>query len=291
MGVFDVPAGKLIDEVAKSLQTGYSIEQPSFTEFTKTGAHTERTPQRKDWFYVRMASLLYRLYKDGPNGVGSFRTYYGGKKNRGVKPHRFRKASGKVIRSALQSLEKAGLVEKAERGRRISKKGHSFLVKKAKETEKALLEEARKQEEITALPQVSQEQKPLEQKAAEAQKGVKAPEQEPQEQKAQEQKREEAEPKEGEKGKAQEQKLPEKNEHALKGAEAKREERAEKKPEEQKAGESQKAEQKGHGKEKVQEQKPQMRAEKGAREKEEPEDEGAQKNEPKPESAATEKSE
>lgn len=131
MGVFDVPATDLIEEIAKDLRKEFGIEKPAFAEYVKTGAHKERAPQRGDWYYVRLASILYRVFKEGPLGVGSLRTYYGGKKNRGVKPHKFRKASGKVIRQGLQDLEKAGLIKKGAKGRIVSPKGQSFLVKKS----------------------------------------------------------------------------------------------------------------------------------------------------------------
>ncbi len=140
MGVFDVPATDLIEEVAKDLEKKFGIEKPAFAEYVKTGAHKERAPQREDWYFVRMASILYRVFKEGPVGVGSLRAYYGGKKNRGVKPHKFRKASGKIIRQGLQDLEKAGLIKKAARGRVVSPRGHSFLVKKAKVLKSTLAE-------------------------------------------------------------------------------------------------------------------------------------------------------
>jgi len=138
MGVFDIPASDLIEEIAKDLAGEFKVEKPAFTEYVKTSSHKERAPQRDDWYYVRAASILYRIFKEGPLGVGSLRTYYGGKKNRGVRPHRFRKASGKVIRQAMQSLENAGLIKKADKGRAISPKGHSYLVKKSKAVEALL---------------------------------------------------------------------------------------------------------------------------------------------------------
>jgi DNA-binding PadR family transcriptional regulator len=52
---------------------------------------------------------------------------------RGVKPQKFRKASGKIIRNCLQALEKDGLIKKLKKGRVISPKGEAYLTKKAKE--------------------------------------------------------------------------------------------------------------------------------------------------------------
>ncbi len=131
MGIYDVPATELIDGVAEEFKA--TLQQPDFIKWVKSGAHRERAPLRPDWFYVRAASILYRVYKDGPVGTESLRTYYGGKRNRGVRPEKFKKASGKVVRACLQALEKEGLIKKAKKGRGISAKGESFLAKKAKE--------------------------------------------------------------------------------------------------------------------------------------------------------------
>ena len=73
MGIFDVPAGMLIEEVAKELKG--KVQQPELFNYVKTGAHNERTPNNPDWFYVRNASILYQIYKHGSTGTGSLRTY------------------------------------------------------------------------------------------------------------------------------------------------------------------------------------------------------------------------
>ena len=134
MGIFDIPAIELIEAIAAELRKSPVYKEPVWTLFVKSGRHRERAPQRKDWWHMRCASILYRVYKDGPVGTESLRTYYGGKRNRGVKPHHFFKASGKVIRSCLQALEKDGLVRKAKpKGRELTAKGAKFLNAKAKE--------------------------------------------------------------------------------------------------------------------------------------------------------------
>lgn len=144
MKIFEVPATRLIEEVAIDLGKKFKMEKPAFTEFVKTGSHRERAPQKENWYYVRAASILYRLAREGNLGVGSLRTYYGGRKNRGVKPHKFRKASGKIIRSALQQLEAAGLAKKGEKGRVITGTGRAYLDRKAKELKASIQEEKRK---------------------------------------------------------------------------------------------------------------------------------------------------
>ena len=92
----------------------------------------ERHPQQPDWWYIRSASLL-RTLALGNAGVSRLRTRYGGRKNRGHKPEHKFKASGAVIRTALQQLEAAGLVKTEKgKGRLLTPKGASFLSKAAK---------------------------------------------------------------------------------------------------------------------------------------------------------------
>ncbi|MFH1588028.1 MAG: 30S ribosomal protein S19e [Candidatus Diapherotrites archaeon] len=131
MKVYEVPATELIELIAKEFEG--RLTQPEFSLWVKTGSHRERAPARKDWWFVRTASILYRVYTDGPVGTESLRTYYGGRKNRGVKPEKFKKAGGKIIRTCLQALEKEELIKKSKKGREITSKGKSYMNSKAKE--------------------------------------------------------------------------------------------------------------------------------------------------------------
>jgi small subunit ribosomal protein S19e len=116
------------------------IKPPEWAIFVKTGVHKKLPPKQEDWWYIRTASILRRIYLDGPIGVERLRTFYGGRKDRGHKPERFRKAGGNIIRTSLQQLEKAGLVEKnkdtKKRGRIITERGKSLLNKVAIEAKK-----------------------------------------------------------------------------------------------------------------------------------------------------------
>ena len=127
--VFDVPADLLIEKVAEEFKNNDKINSPAWSNFVKTGVHKERKPERDDWWFVRTASIIRRVYMDGPVGVMSLRTFYGGKKDRGVRPEVFRKGSGSIIRTALHQLEDAGFVEKVEGGRVVTPQGRSFLDK------------------------------------------------------------------------------------------------------------------------------------------------------------------
>jgi len=124
--VYDVKAEPLIEQVANELEE--DMEEPEWTSFVKTGVSQERTPQQENWYQIRTAAILRRIYTDGPLGVSKLRTIYGKRKKNGHGPEHHGKASGKVIRSALQELEEAGYVEIEEgEGRQITEKGKSFL--------------------------------------------------------------------------------------------------------------------------------------------------------------------
>lgn len=128
MGVFDVPTPFLLEAVSKDLKEHKKVQSPAFADYVKTGAQAERAPNDPDWYYTRCASILYRVFKDGPVGTESLRSYYGGRKSRGVKPHVHYKAGGKIIRLGLQQLQKSGLIKIAENGgRTITPAGQKYL--------------------------------------------------------------------------------------------------------------------------------------------------------------------
>jgi small subunit ribosomal protein S19e len=125
--VFDASADHLIRKVAEELRKHKEITPPPWAAFAKTGAHKEMPPEDPDWWFVRAAAVLRRVYVDGPLGVERMRSFYGGKKNRGSKPNAFRKGSGSILRKSLQQLEAAGLVVHDKTGRKVSPAGMAFL--------------------------------------------------------------------------------------------------------------------------------------------------------------------
>ena len=133
--VYDVIPNKLVRKVAEKLK-GMGIPSPAWIGTVKSGPHRSRLPQDADFWYVRLASLLRNAYVHGIVGVSSLRSHYGGRKIRGVKPEEKRKAGGSIIRKGLQALEKAGLVQKGQKGRKgreISPAGRKLLDSAAKE--------------------------------------------------------------------------------------------------------------------------------------------------------------
>ncbi len=131
MSVYDVPADLLISRVAEKLKD--AVSPPEWAKFVKTGVSRERAPEQSDWWYTRLASIFRRIYIDGPVGIERLKSYYGGRKRRGVRPAHFRKGSGAVIRNALQQLEQLGFVKRTSEGRVLTPAGRAYLDKIALE--------------------------------------------------------------------------------------------------------------------------------------------------------------
>ena len=130
--VYDVKAEPLIKEAAKELED--EIEEPEWADFVKTGSHKERPPEQDNWYHIRCAAVLRKVYIDEPLGVSRLRTIYGGRKNNGHGPEHHQDASGKVIRTVLQKLEDQGYLELEEgEGRVVTEEGKSFLDNKAED--------------------------------------------------------------------------------------------------------------------------------------------------------------
>jgi small subunit ribosomal protein S19e len=124
--VYDVPADALIKELAERLKVNEHISPPDWVIYARSGVGKELLLE-EGWWFTRCASLLRRIYIDGPVGVARLRTYYGHRQRRGVKKERSVKGSGSIIREALRQLENAGYIKKIGEGRMISPKGQSLL--------------------------------------------------------------------------------------------------------------------------------------------------------------------
>ncbi|MEB3825675.1 MAG: 30S ribosomal protein S19e [Desulfurococcales archaeon] len=147
VNALEAPADELIKRVAVKLKRYNEIKPPTWAYFVKTGVHKENPPTDPDWWYIRAASILRKLYKSRkPVGIERLRTVYGGRANLGSRPEHTRKASGSIIRKILQQLEAAGLVKTVPRkGRILSPAGMSLLDNTAYEV---LREKAEKSPEL-----------------------------------------------------------------------------------------------------------------------------------------------
>ena len=127
---YDVEPNRLVKEVAGRLKE-MKLEKPAFVGMVKSGAHCERPPEDPDFWYVRCASIMRQAYVNEGVGVHRLRRHYGGRKDNGVTPEHHVPAGGSTIRKAMQAMEKAGLMQKAQKGRKLTPKGRALLDKSA----------------------------------------------------------------------------------------------------------------------------------------------------------------
>ncbi|MHA2088785.1 MAG: 40S ribosomal protein S19 [Promethearchaeota archaeon] len=135
MSVFVVQPEKIIEILANKLKEYPEITPPEGSEFWKTAFFKELAPtDSENFWYIRCASILRKVKKYGPIGVNKLRKYYGGKNRKGRGLHHSAKASGKIIRVALQQLGEAHLLEMNEKqGRVLSAEGTSLIERTAYE--------------------------------------------------------------------------------------------------------------------------------------------------------------
>ncbi|MGI0068324.1 MAG: 30S ribosomal protein S19e, partial [Thermoplasmata archaeon] len=137
----DVPASALLPRLAAELKGRGAVTPPTWAVFVKTGVHKERAPTNPDWWYLRSASVLRKIYLHGHVGVARLSADYGGKRDRGSAPYHARRGSRAVLREIVQQLERAGLVRPYKtQGRQVTSDGLKVLDTLSRDTLKSLSE-------------------------------------------------------------------------------------------------------------------------------------------------------
>jgi small subunit ribosomal protein S19e len=136
----DVPAPQFIDKLATYLEENIDqVQPPAWAAVAKTGSHVEKQPQNPDWWYVRAASILRKVYLHEPIGLEKLRADYGGRKGFRVRPNHASKAGGNNIRKIMQQLQAAELLQTAgTQGRKMAPKGRKLLQEIADDLHKEL---------------------------------------------------------------------------------------------------------------------------------------------------------
>ena len=138
----DVPAAQLLPRLAAELKTRQAVTPPNWAVFVKTGVHKERAPTNPDWWYVRSASVLRKIYLHGHVGVARLSADYGGKRDRGSAPYHARSGSRSVLREIVQQLERSGLVRPFKtQGRQVTSEGLKLLDALSREALQKLADE------------------------------------------------------------------------------------------------------------------------------------------------------
>jgi small subunit ribosomal protein S19e len=129
----DVPPSMLLPQLATELRNRQAVAPPPWATFVKTGVHKQRAPMQVDWWYLRSASVLRKIYLKGHIGVERLSAEYGGKRDRGSAPYHARTGSRAVLREIVHQLEKSGLVQPYKtQGRRVSAEGERLLASVSK---------------------------------------------------------------------------------------------------------------------------------------------------------------
>ena len=137
--VYDVPTQLLIDMAADKLQEFPEIAAPEWATDVKTGTHVETQPVQENWWHIRTAAVLRKVYVYGPIGTERLSGQFGGARDRRAKPYHAVKGSRAIIRGCLKQLEAAGLIQADKnRGRVVTPKGQSMLDNTAREVMKGL---------------------------------------------------------------------------------------------------------------------------------------------------------
>ncbi|MEM0356584.1 MAG: 30S ribosomal protein S19e [Candidatus Anstonellales archaeon] len=131
MHVHQIRADVFIRKLADRLKN--ELPKPEWVDYVKAGVYAERPPEQEDFWWIRAAAIMRKLYLHGAIGVSRLRKMYGKRKKRGVKPEHKYPAGGKLIRNILQGLERLGYVRKVQKGRELTGKGRALLDSLAKE--------------------------------------------------------------------------------------------------------------------------------------------------------------
>ena len=102
--VYELNAQEYNLKLAEALKKVPEFKEPEWAKFVKSSPSKERPIEDADFWNKRAASILRQIYKNRIVGVNRLRTRYGSKKNRGMKPERFVKAGGKIIRTILAAI-------------------------------------------------------------------------------------------------------------------------------------------------------------------------------------------
>ena len=89
-----------------------AVSMPDWGQYVKTAVDRERPPTQENWWYLAHGGYsCERWPATDPVGVTQLAQAFGGKKDNGAMPNTPGVASRHIIRTALQQLEDAGLVE------------------------------------------------------------------------------------------------------------------------------------------------------------------------------------
>ena len=76
--VRDVSAAKFISAYADVLKNNDKFHVPKWVDLVKTGVHKELAPYDPDWYHIRAAAIIRKIYLRPGTGVGTLSGRFGG---------------------------------------------------------------------------------------------------------------------------------------------------------------------------------------------------------------------
>ena len=126
--VRDVSPAKFVAAYAEVLKNNDKFIVPKWADIVKTGVHRELAPYDPDWYFVRAAAIVRKIYLRPGTGVGALKKRFGGAYRRGSRPEIHRDSAAGVIRNILITLDELKITEKTSKGgRKISRVGQQAL--------------------------------------------------------------------------------------------------------------------------------------------------------------------
>lgn len=126
--VRDISAEKFISAYAEVLKNNDKFVVPKWADLVKTGVHKELAPYDPDWYFIRAAAIVRKVYLRQGTGVGALSKRFGGNYRRGAAPERHQDAARGLIRTILINLDDLKITESASKGgRKISRVGQQAL--------------------------------------------------------------------------------------------------------------------------------------------------------------------
>jgi len=128
--VTDIQSAEFISALSTKLKKMIDFDESLL--IYKTSCAKELAPLNDDFQYIRLASIMRKMYiRRDPIGTSRLSKIYSSSKNRGSKPSRSQRGSGGLIRKLLQKLEAKNLIcqvnDSNKHGRILSNEGHALM--------------------------------------------------------------------------------------------------------------------------------------------------------------------
>ena len=126
--VKDVAPFDFVVAYAAQLKRSGKVEVPKWVDIAKTAHWKELAPYDPDWYYIRAAAIVRKVYLRQGTGVGALKKRFGGAYRRGAAPERHQDGAGGLIRTILLSLDELNITEAhGKGGRKVTRTGQQAL--------------------------------------------------------------------------------------------------------------------------------------------------------------------